>query len=380
MKAKPAHILPLVSVILLSFLPVEKNEEFRKDPPVQSIRYYVEKIRPDFKIGTYLREAPQNNDPYAAFVKDNFNAVTIGVYMKRTQETGKDSWNFSVVDKCIQFAVENNMKIKFHPGIGPDIYSPDWLVKGEHSSGELSEIMEERFRVLMERYTGDLKAFELVNEAVDWDASGQTWQTGDNVWIDIGWTQGGDKYPLYLAKAFDSGRKYGKGVELILNDNNNSMPESTRAQNFYKALKILLDNGLPIDGIGLQLHCSVAGGRLVEGAFGIGSPIDTASIKKMIRKYGALGVDVHITEFDVHLAEKPTEQDYEIQANAYQDILKAALESPYCKSFTTWGFADPDGWAPKGYNPHSLWLDDSYRPKENYLRVLKMLQKMAGEN
>ncbi|KPL09696.1 MAG: hypothetical protein AMS26_22550, partial [Bacteroides sp. SM23_62] len=94
---------------------------------------------------------------------------------------------------------------------------------------------------------------------------------------------------------------------------------------------------------------------------------------------GELGVDVHITEFDVHLPENPTESDYEIQANAYRDVLRAALESPYCESFTTWGTADPRGWAPRGYNPHALWLDEAYQPKRNYTKVLEMLREMAGE-
>ena len=354
------------------------NQGKRKDPPVQSMKYYIEQIRPDFKIGVYLKENPENNIPYLDFIKNNFNAVTIGVYMKTTQKSGATDWHLDGIDARIPFAEKNNMKIKFHPGIGPNTYNPDWLINGGYSATELTNILHERFRKLIERYKGPLKAFELVNEAVARDATGKIWDTTDNVWMDIGWSGNETKYPLYVEEAFRTGEKYSDDVELILNDNNNSMPQSTRSDNFYKAVKILLEHHIPVGGVGLQLHCSVVDNQLVESAFGNGSRIDTAAIKEMIKKYGELGVDVHITEFDVHLPEKPSASDYEIQAKAYRDVLKAALESPYCKSFTTWGTADPEGWAPKGYNPHSLWLDDTFQPKKNYDLVLEMLQEMAA--
>ncbi|NJN25746.1 MAG: endo-1,4-beta-xylanase [Cyclobacteriaceae bacterium] len=381
---KIAQLRFLVLLLFISCIsvyacsPKDDEIEEEKPDPVYSMTHYIEKIRPDFKIGTHFSENPSNKDPYLGFIRKNFNAVTIGVYMKGTQRDGKDAWNFGSLDSRIPFAQEKSMKIKFHPGIGHDTYNPDWLVNGGFSAAELDEILTERFKTLIEKYDADLSAFELVNEAIAPDASGEIWTVANNVWTGIGWSAQ-NLYPLYIKRAFEVSDQYTDEVEFILNDNNNSMLESAKSDNFYNAVELLLDQGVPIDGVGLQMHCSVVGDQIVESAFGSGAPLNIESFKQMMEKYGKLGVDVHITEFDVHLPENPDAQDYALQAIAYRDVLKAALESTYCKSFTTWGTADPKGWAPSGYNPHSLWLDDNFQPKENYFKVLEMLQEMAGE-
>ena len=378
-KMNKAFSILLLIATLISVSGCKKEEpNVEPDPLVQSLKYYIEQIRPGFSIGTFFNEHPGNKEAHLNFIKNNFNAVTIGVYMKGTQKDGKDIWNFGQMDNRIPFALENEMKIKFHPGIGHNNYNPDWLVNGGYNAIELEAILNDRFKTLIEKYDESLTSFELVNEAIATDASGGIWNVTDNVWMDIGWSAE-NKYPLYIEKAFQAGAQYSNQVELILNENNNSMLESTKSDNFYNAVKILLEEGVAIEGVGLQMHCSVVGSLVVESAFGSGAPLNIESFKEMIDKYGKLGVDVHITEFDVHLPQNPDNEDYELQAITYRDVLKAALESPYCKSFTTWGTADPRGWAPNGYNPHSLWLDDDYQPKENYFKVLEMLQEMAGE-
>jgi endo-1,4-beta-xylanase len=129
----------------------------------------------------------------------------------------------------------------------------------------------------------------------------------------------------------------------------------------------------------MQLHFGVIDGVVKESTRGVGAVLDTASMREVIKIYGDMGLDVHISEFDVHLPQNPSESDFQIQADAYKAILKVALESPNCKSFITWGTADEKGWKPDGYNPHSLWLGEGFKPKENYFAVLEMLQEMAED-
>ena len=167
LRVKLAHILLALSLSISVSASEKENPQIKKEPPVQSIKYYIEQIRPGFKIGVHLAENPKDNDPHLDFIKNNFNAVTIGVYMKGTQKTGMEDWNFTGIDNRIPFALENNMKIKFHPGIGPDTYNPDWLINGGYSADELTEILNEEFKkmpISLETFT---KIQDLLYEIAD---------------------------------------------------------------------------------------------------------------------------------------------------------------------------------------------------------------------
>lgn len=83
--------------------------------------------------------------------------------------------------------------------------------------------------------------------------------------------------------------------------------------------------GVPLDGIGLQMHISTQGGP------------NPADVSANIARLGALGLEVHITEMDVKC---PSPCDQNAQAKVYGDILQACLNNTNCKSFETWGITD----------------------------------------
>ncbi|NJN26606.1 MAG: endo-1,4-beta-xylanase [Cyclobacteriaceae bacterium] len=348
-------------------------------PTVQSLKHYIEQVRPDFKIGVFFNDHPGNKEPHLDFIKSNFNAVTLGVYMKGNQPA-EGTYDFSSTTPRLNFALDNQMWIKLHPVFGHNTYNPEWLVNGNYTGQQLSDIMEGRIDTLLSLYGNDVDALDVVNEAVPWDSKGTIWdeETAKNKWLELGFKeQGGKKWPVFIDHAFRTAKEHkDQGVQFILNENNNSQSNSLRANNFFEAVKILLDNGVPLDGVGMQMHWSVKNGVVKQSHSGVGAVLDLESIRNTIKMYGDMGLDVHISEFDVHLPENPTTADYDLQAKTYRDILKIALESPACKSFITWGTADKKGWAPTGYNPHALWLDDDFKPKKNFHETLQMVKAL----
>lgn len=109
--------------------------------------------------------------------------------------------------------------------------------------------------------------------------------------------------------------------------------------------------GVPIDGVGLQLHVdlnyNLAGG-----------------VKQDIARYAALGLEVHITELDVKCGDgcNWTADKEKQQAAIYHDLLNACLAYPKtCKNFETWGFTDKHTWISN--NQHPLPFDENYQPK-----------------
>jgi endo-1,4-beta-xylanase len=130
--------------------------------------------------------------------------------------------------------------------------------------------------------------------------------------------------------------------------------------------------GVPIDGVGLQLHIS----RL---------DFDTAAIATNIARLTGLGVQVHITELDVSLPVDSSGQaqtdDLLRQAEVYRGVVRACLQNPGCTAIQTWGFTDKYSWI--GSHSHgargaALPFDRSYKPKPAYTGMLEEISSQRN--
>ena len=125
-------------------------------------------------------------------------------------------------------------------------------------------------------------------------------------------------------------------------------------------VKSLQANGVPIDGVGMQMHIAM-NYDLYSG------------VRANIQRLGALGLQVHITELDISCGSYP---DYSCQtwsttqkaqqASAYKELMQICLDlKKTCTSFETWGFTDRYTWLTGVYGSDQFPLpfDSSYNPK-----------------
>jgi endo-1,4-beta-xylanase len=349
-----------------------------------SLKKLVSNIRPNLLIGSFsagLNTKEENLGPGADFFKNNFNIITVGVYMTSTQPQ-PEGYRFEATDKLIDFARANKMKVYLHPVIGGPQYSPDWIDKGTQTKVELYTIMENRINTIFTRYKAKVDYADVVNEPLNYgkgmDENGNfIWSekigNDDHVWMQkLGMYQGKKhQFPRYLVDAFRISRKYGgKKVKLILNEYDNSMLTSPNGMAFFELVKALREEGIPVDGAGLQLHTRIKDGILVEGK----ATFDFASFDAMLKLYEKAGIDVHITEFDMHLPVEATAEDFALQGKYYAEILKHAMASPAVKSFKTWGFTDKESWRSKGTDDQPLMLDHNFKTKPAYIKMIEMLK------
>ena len=185
------------------------------------------------------------------------------------------------------------------------------------------------------------------------------------------------QFPRYLVEAFRIAREAGGAdLKLILNEWANETTKSPRAFPFLAVIQAMQEEGIPVDGAGLQLHSRLKDGKLYCWANNILFDLD--AFTAMLKLYEQAGVEVHITEFDIHLGPNPTKEDCELQGNYYAEILKRALQSPAVKTFKTWGFTDRHSWKADGEDGHPLMLDENLQPKPAYLRQVEMLRSFAS--
>ena len=201
-------------------------------------------------------------------------------------------------------------------------------------------------------YGAKAYAWDVVNEAIS-DSPPYALKT--NVWY--------PDVPDYVDVAFTAARS-ATGAKLFYNDYNvGSMAEGAfelhpttgerlesgskgKADAMYAMAKEMLARGVPLDGVGFQLH--------VDHSF---SAFD--GVRDNVARFGALGLEVHFTEVDVTCSAGGCTLDD--QAAVYRGLLDACLANAACKNFETWGYTDKYTWKGSGTRP--LPFDEQYKPK-----------------
>ena len=126
----------------------------------------------------------------------------------------------------------------------------------------------------------------------------------------------------------------------------------------------MLKRGVPINGVGFQMHLS------------LNSSPGSQDIIDNMKRLGDLGLNVHVTEMDVRIQGTATNNDLAAQAGIYRNMLQACLSANNCKAFVMWGFTDRYSWIPQAYPGYgtALIFDNSYNPKPAYNGLLDVLK------
>jgi endo-1,4-beta-xylanase len=114
--------------------------------------------------------------------------------------------------------------------------------------------------------------------------------------------------------------------KLFLNDYGN-LGEGSLDVEFKRIIKRLLELGAPVEGIGLQAH------------FGL-QLTPPEELNSRLDGFGAFGLPLAITEFDVNTSNEPLQADY------LRDFLTIAFANKNVSSFLMWGFWEGQHWLP----------------------------------
>ena len=169
---------------------------------------------------------------------------------------------------------------------------------------------------------------ELRERLVDWDVINETFTNHD--FMDI---LGRHSMVDWFKAARDGDPK----AKLYINDVNILEGEDKEHQDDYAAtIQYLIDQGAPMDGIGLQSHFPA---RV--------TPMD--ELMKRLDRYAAFGKELEITEFDINTSDEATQADYT------RDFMTATFSHPSVKAFVMWGFWEGAHWRPSGAMMRRDW-------------------------
>jgi endo-1,4-beta-xylanase len=170
----------------------------------------------------------------------------------------------------------------------------------------------------------------------------------------------------YIDDAFKAARAADSTAKLFYNDYATD-GLSAKANSVYTMVKDLKQRGIPIDGVGLQMHWR-----------SVGSTLTAAEVIENMQRLIDLGLEVVISEMDVQLCKGGTLSD---QQTRFYDIVKACMTLPKCTAVTFWGITDKYSWlnsrtdlgCTASETPRPLLWDDNYGKKLAYTGVMDAL-------
>ncbi len=316
-------------------------------------------------VGTAVRSEQLSEPADAATLAREFNLVEPEDAMKwETLEPGPGLFDFSQADRIVAFAAEHKMKIRGHT-LAWHQQNPKWLTEGRYPPERLSQILEQHIKTVVGHYRGRVFAWDVVNEAFDERVAGKLRST---IWYDQPGVGHAGRGSSYIEDCFRWAHEADPSALLFYNDAE-AEEVNPKSDAIYSMVRDFRRRGVPIDGVGFQMHISTL------------HP-DSASISENIRRFVALGVQVHITEMDVAVPVdangNPSSEDLRLQAEVYRQIAAACLSHPGCTAIQTWGFTDKYSWI--GSHSHhtrgsALLFDRNYQPKAAYEALRSVLEQ-----
>jgi endo-1,4-beta-xylanase len=334
----------------------------------------------DVPLGAAVRLAPlRTGERYRETFLREFDSLTPENEMKmQALQPRRGKYDFAAADELVRFARRNRKAVRGHtliwgqalplwlidhgaldkaglrlpPIVLPTLPGPLGRLVGQTTTlltgwrrDELLAVMKDHIRTVMQRYRGAIAEWDVVNEPIAPDGTQE-----QTVWRRfIG--------PDYVEQALRTARAADPKAKLFINEFGVEGP-GPKLEGLVRLVRDLLDRDVPLDGIGLQTHTHLLGYA------------DEMTLRRTMRRFTRLGLDVQITEMDVatsSLLDVALPDRLQRQALAYAAAARACNAVARCTRMTTWGISDAVSWLNHG--EAGLLFDSGYGAKPAYEAV-----------
>jgi len=228
-----------------------------------------------FDIGVSVE--PWDLNAYEQLLDTHFDVITTENQFKgHVVQQGPDTWYFDGTDQVVNWAVDHGKEARGH---ALWYHGNHYATFFKDEKGQLVDKeealrrMEKHVKAKVSRYKGKFQYYDVCNEIFD-PGSGnlKSYMTEAQIC--------GQDYIPYL---FKWAKEVDPDAVLLYNDNSHLIPAMRKG--IVTEIKKWLDDGVPIDAIGLQWHESV-----------FSDPDEMRDLFRMLRE---LGLPVYITEMDM---------------------------------------------------------------------------------
>lgn len=344
----------------------------------------------DFPIGVSVDgPAGMPSQEERSVVEQHFNQITAGNIMKMSYlHNVLGVFTHDNAEQLVEYAVDNGTTMHGHALVWHSCYQvPTWAKEFVGTQEPFLDLVYEHARSVASHYDteypGTIVSWDVVNEAfkddgnyrdavADCDANGE-----GSVFA---YHAGG---PEFIEAAFEGARAGAPNADLYYNDfslvpNHAKLNGGSGAPGVLGMLDDFKNRGVPIDGVGFQMHIYV------------GWP-SISDIRQSFKKVADRNLKVKVTELDV-AAYNPyggesfvpyTQELADQQKQRYCEIMEAYMDDtivpPHLRGgFTVWGVSDADTWLTGipnfNGNPWPLLFDVNLEPKPAIMGVADALR------
>lgn len=311
-------------------------------------------------------------------VRAEFSQIVAENIMKMSYMYSGNNFSFTNADRLVNWALTNNKTVHAHALVWhPSYQLPSWATD---SNANFRQDYARHIDTVAAHFAGKVKSWDVVNEALFDGADDDGRGSANGYRQSVFYRQYAG--PSYIDEAFRRARAADPTAELYYNDFNTE-ENGTKTTALVNLVQRLLTNGVPIDGVGFQMHV-------------MNDYPSIANIRASLQKIVALSptLKIKITELDVRLNnpyDGNSSNDYtnrsdcavscaglDRQKARYKEIVQAYLDVvPPARrgGITVWGIADPDSWFYTHQNlpDWPLLFNDSLQPKPAYQGVQEAL-------
>lgn len=302
-------------------------------------------------IGVHALDHRLDNRIYPDLVAGQFDVLVIDreAHWDGLQPS-RNGYDYKKTDELVSFADKYHMKVQLHHLIwGERNWLPGWLKENNFSAEWLRQLQKEYIQNVVGYYKGRVQQWTVSNEAFtrkEHHYNLRDW------WADHGVAETED-----IDNYFRWAKQTDPNAILILNDFDNETKNSI-SNSMFEYIKAARGRGVPIDGIGMQLHINAT------------HPPEKTAVVENINRFGGIGVPVYVTEFDVNInkLDGTTAQKMAIEAKITYDMTRACIESGSCVSFSVFGVTDKNDrlkWL-LNTDSHSFLFNSHFQPKPSY--------------
>lgn len=325
-----------------------------------------ENLAGSFPVGAAVRNATIAG-VHGDLLEKHFNSLTSENDMKwDATEPSEGTFTFTSADQQVAFAEANGMRVRGHT-LQWHQQVPAWVFTD--AAGQpmqpspanralLLQRLENHVRGVVGHFGDRVYAWDVVNEVID---ENQPDCMRRSPWFNITGTD-------FIDTAFRVAREVAPDALLFINDFNTTIPN--KRQCLYGVVGAMLDRGLPVDGVGHQMHDNFE----FPSAQSVADTLDL---------FAGLGLTQHVTEMDVSIYsgsantpianydEIPPER-FLLQARHYRDFFRVfKAHSAQLTSVTLWGLADDVTWlTSSGRVNGPLLFDDQLQHKLAYTAIV----------
>jgi len=367
-------VFGLISILIFAF----------QSPSEHSLK---EMFAENFLVGAALNYQEVNGLGERALpvLKKHFNSISPENGLKWIKvHPEPDRYDFEFGDHYVALGEKLNAFVVGHT-LAWHQQVPDWVFEKSDGSpktkAELLKTLEDHIEVVVGRYKGKIHGWDVVNEAIADDG-----EFRNSKWFEIAGVD-------FIKTAFRKANEVDPSAELYYNDYN--VFNSKKRSAILKLVQEMRDEGIRIDGIGMQGHYMLQSPSIAE-------------IEKGIIEIYNSGFKVMITELDVDVLKRPKEaigadlaKTYEFQAeyNPYEKGLPIEVEQKLSQRYadifrlyfkhsnkisrvTFWGTHDKaswlNNWPVRGRTNYPLLFDKNLQPKAQIIEAIYQAIKFSS--